>query len=372
MKFEIMEKIAFLLTAIILFVACNKKNITNSENVCETKTEILPPKGYSINTISEIDYNGSIRSFQFVNQQVGYLLASSNRGGYVDVYKTTDGGKNWVDLDLDITLKPRSMVFKDENYGIIAVHDTEGCPPPNCKHKCVILITEDGGITWQEKEVEDLKGTFYHPQYDTEGNLYANLSFLNSNVSPVESQTTLMKSTDDGLTWETFFSSADLDISLLTYSLKILNNKIFVSAKDNKILVIDKDGTLIKTIEINNLPIWDVELIDEDNFVVVTSTGVLKSINGGETWETIHNGSARMIGFDSVDKGLMLLTKSICADYDVFYPDDIIAATNNGGIEWIEPEEGATSLKNIFSYSQKIGDSWYIIFGKQLLEIEDN
>lgn len=367
-----MKKIMFLLAWIIIFAAC-KKNDDLSGNPCETKTEILAPKGYEINTIGEIDFNGSVKAFQFVNEQVGYVLAGNNRGGDVDVLKTTDGGKNWVDLNITQTQYPRGMIFKNENLGVITVHDTEGCPPPNCKDKCVILKTEDGGITWEEKEFEYLKGIFYHPKYDSKGNLYANLSYFNSNVSPSETKTTLMKSMDDGETWDAFFDSDELDISLITYSLEIFDDKIFVSAKDDRIMVINADGKLINTLEIENSRIYDLELINEDNLVVVTSTSVIKSTNGGETWQTIHQGGARMVGFNSVNKGLMLLSKSICNDFDVFYPDDIIAATNNSGIEWSEPAEGATSLRSQFSNSQKMNDgSWYIMIGKKLLEIKEN
>jgi len=365
-----MKKIILLLFGIVLFAACCKDK--PYKNPCETKTAILPPAGYELNTVGEINFNGSIRTFQFVNPRVGYALASNNRGGYVDVLKTTDGGKNWVNLNIIHKQHPKGMIFKDERLGIITVHDTEGCPD-NCKKKCVILKTEDGGITWVEKELKDIKGSLNHPKYDNEGNLYANLSLLNLIGNSYETKTTLMKSTDDGETWNTFFSSPELHVSLITYSLEIFNDKIFVSAKGNKILVIDTSGKLIKTLEIINRGIYDVEIIDENNVIVVTSSATIKSTNAGETWETIYNGGARMIGFDSVDKGLMLLTKSTCLDYDVSYPDDIIAATHNGGIVWEEPKEGATSIKRGFSDSQKMEDnSWYIMINNKLIEIKEN
>lgn len=368
--FKIMKRTILMLTGIILFAACCKDDPHN--NPCETKTAILPPTGYELNTVGEIDFNGSIRSFQFVNQQVGYVLASNNRGGDVDVFKTTDGGKNWVDLNIIHSQNPVGMMFKDEHLGIITVRDTEGCPD-NCKKKCVILKTEDGGLTWVEKELKDLKGSLNHPKYDNKGNLYANLFLLNLIGNSYETKTTLIKSTDDGETWDTFFSSPELDVSRTTYSLEIINDKIFVSAKDNKLLVIDTNGELIKTLEIENRYIYDVELIDENNLIVVTGTDMIKSTNGGETWQSIHQGGARMIGFDSIDKGLILSTKSTCNDFDIIYPDDIISATNNGGFDWDAPEEGATSLRSQFSNGQKMSNgSWYVMIGKKLLEIKEN
>lgn len=366
-----MEKIILLFIGIILLTSCCKDR--PYKNPCETKTAILPPDGYELNTIAEIDFHGSIRSFQFINQKVGYILASNQSGGHVDILKTTDGGKNWVDLNIIHTQHPRNMIFKDEQFGIITVHNTEGCPPPNCQHKCVILKTEDGGITWKEKEFEDMKGIFYHPKYDNHGNLYAYLGFFNLNVTPPETQTTLMKSKDNGETWDTLFSSSELDVSLTTNILEIINDKIFVSTIDNKMLVIDTAGTLIKTLEIGIGGIYDVELFDMNNLILVSSAEAIKSTDGGETWQTIHQGRSRMIGFNSTNKGLLFLTKSVCSDFDVGYTDDFIAATNSGGIEWKQAKEGATNLMNKFSGSQKMNESsWNVIIDKKLLEIKEN
>jgi photosystem II stability/assembly factor-like uncharacterized protein len=361
-----MKKLILLILGIILFISC-KKNDDNSINqfgdICDFKTEIESPIGFDVHSIGEIDFNGSVQAFQFVNEKIGFAMLSKNVGGYVEVFKTTDGGKTWFTLNIGINQYPISIVFKDENYGIITVHDITGCPPPNCQNKCVMLKTEDGGMSWEEVEFEDLKGILYHPKYDSDGNLYANL-VLNDN-------STLMKSVDNGTNWDKLYSSPELGFTLVTYSFEIFGNKIFISAKNGKILIVDTNGQLIKTIEIDNSSIWDVEIIDENNLIVVLSRKAIKSKDGGDTWETIYDGSARMIGFDSVEKGLMLLKKSSCPT-DVYQVNDLIASTNNMGLIWIEAKETTTNLRVNFSNSQKMGSGiWYMMIRNKLIKIKE-
>jgi photosystem II stability/assembly factor-like uncharacterized protein len=359
-----MKKSILLILGIIVFISCKNNDDDKSIEVCAFKTEIMSPTGFEVNSIGEIDFNGSVQSFQFLDEKTGFAMLSKNVGGYVEVFKTIDGGKTWSNLNIGIKQYPRGMVFKDKNFGIITVHDVTGCPPPNCQNKCVLLKTENGGINWEEIEFEDLKGILYHPQYDHEGNLYANL-YLNE-------QSTMMKSVDNGVNWDTLFSSAALSFKLVTYSFEIFEDKIFVSTKDGKISVISTSGQLLKTIDVGNSSIWDVEIIDENNLIVVLSDKVIKSTNGGDTWETIYEESARMIGFDSVDKGLMLLEKSSCPT-DVYQVNDLIASTKNGGLSWLDAEETTTNLRINFSNSQKMGNGiWYMMIGNKLIEISEN
>ena len=360
-----MNKIFLILLVIIMVVSCDKDEtlIEQFGEVCEHKTDIMSPIGFDIISISEIDFNGSVQSFQFVNEQTGYAMLNNNIGGYVEVFKTIDGGETWTDMNIGIDQHPIGMIFKDENFGIITVHDVTGCPPPNCQNKCVILKTVNGGSNWEEIEIEELKGILYHPKFDSEGNLYANLN--------LDNESTLMKSADNGETWDTLFSSSELGFSLVTYSYEIFEDEIYISGRDGKILVIDTNGNLLKIIEISSSTIWDVEIIDKNNIIVVMSSEVIKSINGGDTWETIYSESARMIGFDSVDKGLMLLEKSGCPT-DVYQVNDLIASTNNGGLNWTEADETTTNLRINFSNSQTMSNgNWYMMIGNKLLEIKE-
>lgn len=359
-----MNKYISLSFALFLVFSCNRDETLVDEfgEVCEFKTDIVSPIGYELNSIGKINFNGSVYSFQFVGNTIGYAMLGNNAGGYVEVFKTVDGGKTWKDLDIGIKQFPRGMVFKDENTGIITVHDVTGCPPPNCQNKCVILKTKDGGMTWREKEITNLKGILYHPKYDDEGNLYSLLTLKDSLA--------LLKSTDDGETWSTFFTFPDLGFQLVTYSYEIFEDRLYISGKGGKILVVNSAGDLVKTMEVGSPTIWDVEILDENNLILVVSGKVIKTMDGGVNWTTIFNESARMVGFDSSDNGIMLLQKSFCPT-DVYQVNDVIGVTIDGGLSWIESDETTTNLHANFQNSQKIAtDSWHFMIGNELLEIK--
>lgn len=362
-----MKKNALLLAGILGLLACqeeeeNINTFSQFSEVCEFRTEILAPEGYQIETVGTFELDGNPRQLQFVTDELGYILATKNFGGYVEVLKTTDGGQTWTSLDINIEQSPTNMVFRDENYGLITVHDVSGCPPPNCLNKCVILRTENGGDDWEEIELEELRGILYHPTFDDEGNLYANLM--------LGEQSTLMKSEDNGVSWDTLFASTELDFRLVTFSFELFQDKLFVSGEDGKLLVVATDGTLEKVIEIDSGPIWDLEIIDENNMIAVLSDKTLRTTDGGTSWETMYEESARMIGFDSADQGLMFLRKSVCPT-DVYQVNDVIAATNTGGLNWNEAAETTTNLRVSYTNSQKMSEGhYYSLIGNRLISIK--
>ncbi|MBK7428340.1 MAG: hypothetical protein IPI60_15625 [Saprospiraceae bacterium] len=357
-----MKKVLLLIFVISTLISClkDKASVNEFEGICDFKEEIFSPQGYMIKTIGEIDFNGSVKSFQFVNDLTGFALLSNNVGGNVEIFKTTDGGQNWINLNIGINKLPRSMIFQDENFGFITVHDVTGCPPPNCLNKCVILKTENGGLDWVQVEYEGLNGVLNHPMYDSNGNLYATLN--------LNSETMIMKSIDNALSWETHFSSADLFL----FSFDIFEDKIYATAEGGRILVIDLDGQLIRTMETGNSSIWDFEILDENNLVVAMSGKVIKTSNAGATWEKIHDQSAKIIGFDSPEKGLMLMQNSSCPT-DFYHVNDLIALSDNGGLNWKEAEKPTTNLRIKFKDSQKMRDGgWFIVISNTLMELSEN
>lgn len=361
-----MKKALLLIFGISTLFSCIKDEVSvkELEGICDYTEEIVSPRGYTLKTIGEINFKGSVRSFQFLNHEIGFAMMSKNAGGTVEVFKTTDGGQSWINLDIGINKHPRSMIFQDNNFGIITVHDVTGCPPPNCLNKCVILKTENGGLDWVQVEFEDLRGVLSHLKYDNKGNLYATLS--------LNSETMIMKSTDNALSWETHFSTTDLNFTLVTSSFDVFEDKIFATAEGGRILVIDSEGQLIKTMETGNSPIWDMEILDEDNIIVVVSAKVIKTSNGGATWETIHDQSAKMIGFDTPEKGVILMQNSSCPT-DVYHVNDLIAISDNGGINWNVAEKPTTNLRIKFKDSQKMGDGrWLLMIDNTLMELREN
>ena len=174
------------------------------------------------------------------------------------------------------------------------------------------------------------------------------------------------------MSWDTLFSSPDLAFQLVTFSFELYQDKIFVSATNGDLVVIDKNGNFIKTIKTNVSSIWDLKIIDDNNIIVVASAKVIKSSNGGVSWETVYDASARLIDFKSATKGLMLLNKSYCPS-DVYQANDLIASTDNGGLSWAETPETTTNLLLNYVGTQKMGAGRYLVLvGDKLMEIKEN
>ena len=361
-----MNKSVLILFAVFTFFSCKKEDdfLNQFGEVCEFKAKILSPDGYELNNIGNIEFNGTVHAFQMVNDLIGFAMLQNNVGGYVVVFKTIDGGQTWINLHVGINQLPRNMIFRDENFGIITVFDVTGCPPPNCLNKCVILKTEDGGLSWEEIEFVELKGSLNHPKYDNNGNLYANLNLNDTSA--------IIKSNDDGETWDTLYFSPELNYRLVTFCFEIYQDKIYTTTRDGNIIILNTSGQIIKTVVIDNFSIWDLEIIDENNFIVVQSGKVMKTTDGGNTWEQIYGKSARMIGFESIDIGLMLLNKSSCPT-DYYQANDKIASTINGGLNWVESKETTTNLRSNYVDGQKMSNGkWFLFIDNDLIELRKN
>ncbi|PHI18006.1 hypothetical protein CEQ90_20205 [Lewinellaceae bacterium SD302] len=358
-------KFNLLLLVSMLFISCNTSDDEYFSNIpdgiCDVNTEINPPIGFELNTLGGIDFNGSVRQFQIVNESIAYALLTNNRGGYIELFKSVDGGQTWIDLEVDIDMKPINMIFRDELFGIVTIRDFSNCTGSNCSRNSIYLETIDGGLSWQEKVVNNLNGTLYHPSFDSNGNLYSMLR--------TEKKSTMIKSINNGVDWEILFESEDLDFSLETFSYRLFDDRLYASGKDSTILIIDSNGSLINRFQSNVGSIWDLDVIDSSN-IIVAGRKLLKTSDGGVSWNIISDEISRIIGFDSPDIGLAILRKSTCPS-DVYQVNDVIAATLNGGFEWIESNMTTTNLRLNYSNSQSItSGEWFIMINNILFKIE--
>lgn len=358
-----MKKTLSLLLAAAALLACQKNPDAGnpySSTLCKYQHDVLAPDQYVIEKLGSIAENAYPIKFQMLDDLVGYTVLGRNTGGYVEVHKTSDGGQTWTDLNLNFNQLPRGMSFRDENTGIITLHDVTGCPG-GCLNKCVVLRTEDGGSSWQEHEVTNLKGILLHPTYDANGYLYASLLH--------DQQNCLVRSLDDGITWDTLYYSSDLNFMSSRFSFSEFGNKIYASGKDGNLLVIDSAGQLINTIQTNANFIYDLAFLDQDNMVLIHSLGVEKTSDGGLTWNKISGSNAQLIGFNSPDQGLMIFTRDYCPG-DVYQSNDHIGATADGGLNWSFPDQTTTNLNPQFINAQVLTDgSWLFMIDRTLMRI---
>ncbi|MCD4695918.1 MAG: hypothetical protein K8S16_06715, partial [Bacteroidales bacterium] len=86
---------------------------------------------------------GNIYQVQFIDQQLGFALAENQTGGilYSDLKKTTDGGDTWNDIG-GIMNDNGAFYFVNEYLGFVTVYDFE----------LTVYKTTNGGQDWVEIE----------------------------------------------------------------------------------------------------------------------------------------------------------------------------------------------------------------------------
>ncbi|MCF8297570.1 MAG: hypothetical protein K9J13_08520 [Saprospiraceae bacterium] len=88
----------------------------------------------------------AIRTIDFANNMIGY---GANTYGYI--YKTNDGGKNWIQINSMSEVQFYQLDFYNENKGIAIVEDSRDHSIPKV---IKLLFTIDGGMNWVDMNVE--------------------------------------------------------------------------------------------------------------------------------------------------------------------------------------------------------------------------
>ncbi|PHN07982.1 hypothetical protein CRP01_04300 [Flavilitoribacter nigricans DSM 23189 = NBRC 102662] len=189
----------------------------------------------------------------------------------------------------------------------------------------------------------------------------------------MDDQSVVLRSENDGGHWETLLYVSELDNSQSYYTLKSFRNELWLCGREGRILVIDQSGNLLRQLETGALYFRDLEFIDEDNLILEASRKILRSEDGGRSWEVIYGESGgQVIGFDNPDNGLMIQTRNSCP-VDYAHSNDLIASTRNGGVDWQGPEETTTNFRYQYVQSQRLEAGRYLLLLRnELLEIREN
>jgi hypothetical protein len=79
----------YLILVMFSIFACKKEDesVIQLNDVCKFKTGAKAPVGHNIQEIGKIDFDGSVKSFQFLDSLTGYALMTKNYGGFVELFK---------------------------------------------------------------------------------------------------------------------------------------------------------------------------------------------------------------------------------------------------------------------------------------------
>lgn len=296
---------------------------------------------YELRIGPRIDY--SLKDLHFVNGMVGYAVGTGRRRGQAPiVYKTTDGGRSWLPRLLDTGCHPRVIAFADENRGLVTFHDTTGCPEA-CQHRTAALITEDGGATWRRVDYPELRGHLIDVVFDHAGRAFGLLFQLDIDYgtsNPPRPTITLLRSEDRGKSWQPISRGVPPQAQTPpALALRHHQGQLYLTWADASILVFDTDGHLQETLETGYARLHDLIVVSESTLLATGTDGanhaLIRSIDGGRTWNVLLNEYARIAFARSSDDFGVIVSRGTASGPNG-HSRDVIAHTRDGGSTWRE------------------------------------
>jgi photosystem II stability/assembly factor-like uncharacterized protein len=204
------------------------------------------------------DYYNSI---YFLDSLNGFVGSYQYSGPYF-ILRTTDGGDNWTQVDLDGI--PFSLSFANDNLGLCAAYNG-------------IYKTTDKGSSW-------------NLNYQDNDRHFSSVDCINNNVfcavgyTAVSNDLYFYKTIDDGANWSSSFIGTDLSDS----KIEMLNENVGFIIASSKIFKTNDGGDNWQIVYQDSStahPFWAISFADELNgFAAGTGTGLLSTTDGGDTW----------------------------------------------------------------------------------------
>lgn len=334
--------------------------------------------GQSLKILSEPYFKETISDIKFVDESTGWLVG--NKG---TVYKTTNGGQDWLLLDAGTTKDFTKASFTDLNTGWAATADGS------------IFKTSDGGANWTEYNFgQAVPGLVFSICYV--------LKFIDNNTGFIVAgkfrSLYLLKSIDGGITWSVKDSlvSATLDNRWFDIDFYGSNGVIVGNKKDIQKYSTDSGETWTFSTPINDnffgilkyvkfLSSTEVISIGEGNEFFGVPVPVYKSFDGGINWVKKNQSLATVydrvrgayfknnlegvgVGSDGFSKAFFVRTSDggeTWTPYVLDYAFGLQAVAGVGNFLYVV---GTTSH---FIYSYDFGDTWQFLNKKPPAAFKD-
>ena len=275
-----------------------------------------------------------IPRIQFLNQNTGWFSSPTNRG---TVYKTTDGGLNWIGYTTLDTNKLSSVLFIDFNTGWAV------------GKRGKIVKTTTGGLSWfqQSSGVQSWLN---------------DVSFANTStgiiVGSYDSSRVILRTTNGGSNWQQIYSTSASRL----YAIKMINTLNAYTVGDSGSILYTSNGGINWVNQPSNVNSTLRDIVIKSTSIlfccVVGKNGViLTSTNGGINWT---NRSFNNINFYAADFG-STDTGYVGGQFGRIYK------TTNAGINWFTqqtPTDTTKNIKDIFCITNQI--VWAHSFGDKL------
>lgn len=251
------------------------------------------------------------------------VVLGTTISSYAQTFEYKETGTDFILFDVSIPKNQNDIAYA---AGSKFTFDTEG----------IIIKTEDGGESWNT--IYPLTGT--SPSFEK-------IEFINENVGFVAGYDLVMKTTDGGVTWNPLTVGTDV---YLYNNLSFYDENIgFVSAQLNDdpyfAIYLTTDGGNSWTEASDVLEAGGIAM-DYANQATLYSVGaderIAKSIDGGNTWNSIYSGMIQnyflSLNFKDADNGV------------VAGEDGLLKTTHDGGNTW---NDFATGYHHFYALAYK-------------------
>ena len=254
----------------VCFINSNVGWIVGGDGYITEKSVILKTTDGGENWITQLNdsITNGIYDVCFVDANNGMAVGSvwkdtlDSGYSYIIIFKTTDGGSNWICQSTGIQGRWNKFFFTDANVGTIV-----GLAY-NYTQKRIILRTTDAGNHW----INQVKGPI---------DWFRGVSFTDRyNGTTVGSSGTIVRTTNGGSTWITQRSNMD-DLRGVCFAdsdhgMAVGYQTILRTTNGGKNWIVYNHG---------KDPLYGIYTIDINNAIAVGSHGtILKTTNGGVSW----------------------------------------------------------------------------------------
>jgi photosystem II stability/assembly factor-like uncharacterized protein len=292
---------------------------------------IFKKSGESENWIEQSDEMLSFSSVHFINEYFGCAV------GLEKIYTTEDGGNTWVNRIQSDSLELWDVKITDNQNILVVGAKVES----TFSRKGVVLHSPNGGTDWNRITFDTLS-------------TFKSITKVNNSIW-ISSIKALLKSTNDGNSWEIVSSNLDAYPDYVQFinenvgwGLMMRGYNMFKTIDGGKNWVIQRVDS---SINLSSLYFLDANI----GFTVSDSPGknIFRTTDGGNTWESYSIPLTYLNTVHFTDS----LTGWAAGTYNR-YPNyrSQIVKTTDGGNSWIEQESPLIDgLTDLFFIDKNIG-----------------
>lgn len=224
----------------------------------------------------------------FIKDSVTFFAVASHDNGLGEIYKTMDGGQNWL---LMYNIPNRSL--RDIHFPNDSVGYAVGYPS-------FVAKTTDYGTTWQDiSSIGTLSGELTSVFFLNEDTGYVGRNITNN---------AMYKTENGGLTWSQVFGYAGQGC----YTIKFLNDTLgYAGAYNSRIFRTTNAGAnwIQQTTFQTNEKVTGLDFRDLTNGIAVTNSYIYRTVNG-TTWAGPFNGAPNFISAAFASTGSIVIGDS--------------------------------------------------------------